>query len=118
MLLLLVPPLGLIAALTVPDVRVWKKLAGGFALVFLAAVLAAIEQDEAWFSRFALDLAATVHYQKGISRYAAGHAERKRIEELHRAFLLEPAPSEPNVLNQRPNCSEAGYRLGRAYQQA
>ncbi|MBI3891468.1 MAG: tetratricopeptide repeat protein [Candidatus Wallbacteria bacterium] len=113
-LVLLAPPLGLLAAVTAPELRLWRKLLGAVGLVLLGGVLAAMEEEGAYFSRFWLDLTATVNFEKALTRYARQPAQRTATFE--RAFALEPPPGQANVLGERPGVGDSAYRLGRVYE--
>lgn len=113
MLLLLVPPVGLLAGVSAPQLRLLRKLVAATALVGVAGFLAALEEDGGYFSRFTLDLASAVAYQQGALRYAKQPAAR--TEALVRAYRLEPSRSEGNTLGERPGPGDSAFRLGRNY---
>lgn len=112
MLALLLPPLGLAAVMSAPEVS-WRRRASiAVAILMAAGVLGAIEEEYQIAARLWLDARATVFYDRGEGRF--GRNDRPSVIAAYRkAFELEPPPGEPNMLGTRPDCSDAALRLGR-----
>ncbi len=113
MLLVLVPPIGILCAITTPNLRQIVRVLGSLAFMFCLVVAGVVEQDDALLTRIWLDGSAAIQYRRGRSRFGT-HEHGLRIQAFRRAFQLEPPPGVGNILNTNPESSQAAYRLGRS----
>jgi tetratricopeptide (TPR) repeat protein len=112
MLALLLPPLGLAAVMSAPQVS-WRCRASiAVAILMAAGVLGALEEEFGLAGRLWLDARATIYFDRGQSRFSRNE-QAARIDAYRTAYALEPPPGEPNLLGRRPDCSDAAFRLGR-----